>query len=254
MKNIKKFVFILLIIVFVSEAYCQVGYLGKRNVLSTDIRNTYYQNKYNLSYNFCIGKSLMTKITYSHAQNNFNSDYEWQYYAHDINQPVGWLSVYNVENTDLNINGNSWEFGILYGATGMPMPLGYYIGFAYEHYRGVITEDCKVQSHYNGQPPLFDKQLIFENKTGIYKLLLGRNAYMKYNLLLNVCLELGYYSGQNILTTENMEPTVPVMIVPLSSPFNKINHHGLDVTINGIETNRLSRFYIMPAISIGYIF
>ncbi len=235
----KKTTVIIILIFLFPRVFGQIGFLGKRNVISTDLFNTIYQGKYNLNYNFCLGKSFMLKTSYAlhrHSNTILLTDAN-NYYTSNENDVA-----------DISLKGHSWELGFDYGyflLTNMPMPIGYYWGMAFEHFSGTVNESCTDNNYF----PSIEKKYFFNNKANIFKLIYGRNSYIKYNFILKASIEIGFYSGSTIENDSSNTHGCPPMVLPLSNPIIKnIKYEG------AYDKMKKVTFYIMPNISIGYIF
>jgi len=233
----KNIVLILLVFLF-ANSYGQIGYLGKRNVVSTDLFSDIYLGKHNLDYNFCLGKSFIIKTSY--ALHNYST-------KSILEDGYGYYG-----NNDFSTNtlkGHSWELGFDYSyfiVTNMPMPIGYYFGMSFEHFSGTKNE---VHNYFS---PTLIQKIRFNNKANIFKIEYGRNTYIKYNFILKTALDIGVYFG-----SANAEDSLnlynrPSMVLPLSNPIKSLRikySDGYD-----LNTGTTFTFYVMPKISIGYIF
>jgi len=221
------------------KTHGQIGFLGKRNVISTDIFNTFFQKKYNLNYNFCIGKGLMLKAAYSlHRYSNTI------FLTKENNYYTG-----NNEVADVSLRGHSWELGFDFGnflQTNMPMPIGYFMGIAFEHFSGTLNEN---RTYNNLYAPPTEKKYIFNNKANIFKLIYGRNSYIKYNFIIKTSVDIGMYLGSVIENDPANSEECPLMVLPLSNPkVFRIKYNS------NYDKMKKVTFYVMPNISLGYIF
>lgn len=232
-----------------SLIYGQIGFMGNRHFVSSDIFNAYYQGKYNLSYQYCVGNSVMLKVSASKFGKTYKfvtSKYE-SYYDHSLNQN------FTIDHSDISFNGFSWEAGInlgYYPFTGMPMPIGYYMGISYEHISGNIEEKCRVYT--NNQLTLTDKDFYYNSKAGIFKITYGRNSIIKKNLVLNTDLQLGLFFGNAVNSESTGNTKAPQQFLPKCMPFLK--NYDFDNGFNNSNKYRYFNFYIMPEISLGYMF
>lgn len=256
----KRTVTIVILCFLFVRIFGQVGFLGKRNIISTDLFNTFNQNKFNLNYNFCLGKSFMIKASYSvFSKKTYNSKKEWDY-NESVDNGIFYDNYrYDIKNTEVELKGHSWEVGFqwsYYWSTNMAMPLGYYMGLTYEHFSGSSIENCnaicqETGSYYN--PINVIKTFSYDNKAGIFKILYGRNSYISYNLLLNLCVEMGYYSGKYTPSDNESGSLKPIMILPISNPVRN-NYNQADQDFDQSFGKRTPKLYIMPTVSVGYIF
>ena len=130
----KKVILFLVLFCVHIHSFAQKGFLGKRNEVSFDLFNSVYQGKYNFNYKYCLGKNIALKTTYSllNAKDQVLSS-----------------ASYTITKTKISASGNSWSIGLLWNSqfTNMPMPIGYYLGMAYERNVNTITENTTVQSY-----------------------------------------------------------------------------------------------------------
>jgi len=235
----KKISLILFSFFVTSSCIGQIGFLGKRNVVSTDLFNTFFQKKYNLNYDFCLGKSFMVKASYS----LFRDKRTLLSYG---NNNLAIL-LYDYNKAELNLKGHSWETGIIwsyYNLTNMPMPFGYYMGLSYEHFSGNLNEIRITNTNFPNT-----KEYDFTNKANIFKIIYGRNSYLQSNFIIDLSLEVGIYAG----SSSNNNEKVSLIVLPFSCPINKYRRK-YDSDIYDREKHKKVTFYLMPNIKIGYIF
>jgi len=233
----KKNIALILLVFLFANSYGQIGYLGKRNVVSTDLFSDVYLGKYNLDYNFCLGKSFMIKTSYA---------------IHNYSTTNTFSNVYgNCNQFSNTLNGHSWELGFDYGYflfTNMPMPIGYYFGMSFEHFSGTMNE---TQNYYFLQPSV--QKFKFNNKANIVKIEYGRNTYIKYNIILKTAIDIGMYFGSAIASDSVSMSSSPSMVMPFTNPLKSLRiRYGDSGFLN--NANNTIAFYVMPKISIGYIF
>lgn len=239
---------IVLLLVITSLIHGQTGFMGKRHYLNTDAFNAIYQGKYNLAYQYCLSNNITVKATVSKFSKTYpdvTSNYD-TYYDELLN------SQFTIKSTDVSFNGYSWEAGInigYYVFTGMPMPVGYYMGMSYEHISGSITEKCDVQKEFSSI--ISEKNFEYKSKAGIIKFQYGRNTYIKKNFILNTSVDLGLFIGKIINPDYDEYTKSPEYILPTSIPFC-YRRESFDIDYFGQST--YIDIYIMPEIGIGYIF
>ena len=235
----KRNITLILLVFLFANSYGQIGYLGKRDVVSTDLFSDVYLGKYNLDYDFCLGKSFMIKTSY--ALHNYTT-------KSILEDGYGYYGNNNFSKNTLK--GHSWELGFDYGYflfTNMPMPIGYYFGMSFEHFSGTINE---VHNYFS---PTSIQKLKFNNKANIVKIEYGRNTYIRYNIILKTAIDIGMYFGSAIASDSVSMSNSPSMVMPFTNPIKSFRiRYGDSGFMN--NNNTTIALYVMPKISIGYIF
>jgi hypothetical protein len=230
----------------------QRGFMNKHNFLSADVYSAAYKGKYGLSYDFCVSNSAMLKasanifkITYSTLTPSVDSYYDLVNYE-----------SYKISSSTSSFSGYSWEIGAdfsFYSYTGMPVPVGYFMGIYYERVSGNMIEKCEAFSEQS----YFRKDTVFHYKSRMntMKYVYGRNTYLFKNIILTTSLQFGLSAGKYELLGEDGLNKPPQIILPYLTFFRKNTNYRFISTYAGNSTRYgFFSIYLMPEIKIGFIF
>jgi len=220
--------------------FSQVGYLGKRNLVSLDLLDLAKETEFNLNYEFCLGRGTA-----------FNLELLKGIKSTQENYPLN----YNNFNYDLKFNNFGWGLSFLtYSSytTNMQAPLGYYLGYGYAHNNAQMT--VHITGKDNPFPAYKNSDPILPLKSNVVKMIFGRKGMIKKFFTFDIALEIGYEWGRITnndpknfsMTYSKIYPT------PLDKMiFTSIHFKSYDQP-EGIS--KFDIFYLNPVIRIGYMF
>jgi hypothetical protein len=242
------------------SSLAQVGYIGKRNEISTDVMSIPLYNSFQMEYKYALSKRAAVAFSYGKgtSEHAVNSSYFANNYIR-IMPPHYNGDVIDLESKDI-VSANAeadysrWGIELLFAtSSNMQLPVGYYFSYGFLRTKGTVTDRYVLRNYSSG----VKTYIPYDMRSSLFYLTSAKEIALNDFITLNFGFNVGlsfvtlklderYDDLQN---TNFIREDAPYSEIP--SPLFSFRKRQFD---SGDNKYQNVRFVIIPFVKLGYIF